>query len=486
MGGSSKPPTERSALLLSSEPPALSTTTIIAYATPALPSSARDIFIMLYLRKFYVDTLGVPPARLAVIDAGVHATHYFTAIFSGVMIDSTNVAFGRRRTHLLIWSIVTAVAAALLFGIPDGGLFSSNGPSPWGWHKVVAYYACLKVVYDVAPLGLTWQALGPELTQRVQERNRLYAVTQSMHWLGNLCGATLPALLIALLSSDELRLVFGATALIIAVALVAAFVALVALVREPDTGAPPCSPFDAVPTLRNAARNRCFVVMVLLDVMYAISKAFGDGLAVFFVQVVSTRPSSSRTALTAPTSPTSHLQCVHLSLPSAFTSPSPLTSPLPSLLLSCRLSPLPPPPSPRSTTSSSTTRSRGWRRRSCSRASSRCSSRRSGRGPPTATAATASGSSAGCSRRPPVSSTSSCCGRATRASATSGWAPWRGMVRVAVLVGSHSWPPRARQTASDGLGLSSALGRRGLAPQMPSRGRGLGLTPHETHRLRRV
>ena len=215
MGGSSKPPTERSALLLSSEPPALSTTTIIAYATPALPSSARDIFIMLYLRKFYVDTLGVPPARLAVIDAGVHATHYFTAIFSGVMIDSTNVAFGRRRTHLLIWSIVTAVAAALLFGIPDGGLFSSNGPSPWGWHKVVAYYACLKVVYDVAPLGLTWQALGPELTQRVQERNRLYAVTQSMHWLGNLCGATLPALLIALLSSDELRLVFGATALVL-------------------------------------------------------------------------------------------------------------------------------------------------------------------------------------------------------------------------------------------------------------------------------
>ena len=31
-------------------------------------------------------------------------------------------------------------------------------------------------------------------------------------------------------------------------------------------------------------RSALLVVMVLLDVMYAISKAFGDGLAVFFVQ----------------------------------------------------------------------------------------------------------------------------------------------------------------------------------------------------------
>ena len=43
------------------------------------------------------------------------------------------------------------------------------------------------------------------------------------------------------------------------------------------------------------------------------------------------------------------------------------------------------------------------------------------------------------------------------------WPSWRG----------HSWPPRAHQSASEGLGLPSALVRRGLASQMAQRGRGL-------------
>ena len=43
------------------------------------------------------------------------------------------------------------------------------------------------------------------------------------------------------------------------------------------------------------------------------------------------------------------------------------------------------------------------------------------------------------------------------------WPSWRG----------HSWPPRAHQSASEGLGLPSAPVRRGPASQMAQRGRGL-------------
>jgi len=43
------------------------------------------------------------------------------------------------------------------------------------------------------------------------------------------------------------------------------------------------------------------------------------------------------------------------------------------------------------------------------------------------------------------------------------WPSWRG----------HSWPPRAHQSASEGLGLPTALGRRGPASLIPPRGRGL-------------
>ena len=51
----------------------------------------------------------------------------------------------------------------------------------------------------------------------------------------------------------------------------------------------------------------------------------------------------------------------------------------------------------------------------------------------------------------------------TGATAESKWPSWRG----------HSWPPRARQTAHEGLGLPSALGRRGPAGQVPPKRRGL-------------
>ena len=56
------------------------------------------------------------------------------------------------------------------------------------------------------------------------------------------------------------------------------------------------------------------------------------------------------------------------------------------------------------------------------------------------------------------------------------WPSWRG----------HSWPPRTRQTASEGLGLPFALVRRGPASQTPPRGRDPGTRPCQTHRFRGV
>ena len=48
----------------------------------------------------------------------------------------------------------------------------------------------------------------------------------------------------------------------------------------------------------------------------------------------------------------------------------------------------------------------------------------------------------------------------------------------------HSWPPRAPQAASEGLGLLSALRRSSPSPRIPSRGRGPGAAPDQTHRSR--
>ena len=60
--------------------------------------------------------------------------------------------------------------------------------------------------------------------------------------------------------------------------------------------------------------------------------------------------------------------------------------------------------------------------------------------------------------------------------AWSKWPSWRG----------HGWPPRARQAASEGLGLPSALVRRGPASQTPPRGRGLPARGRPSRRFRRV
>ena len=60
-----------------------------------------------------------------------------------------------------------------------------------------------------------------------------------------------------------------------------------------------------------------------------------------------------------------------------------------------------------------------------------------------------------------------------------------GMVKMASWR-RHIWPPRAPPTAPGGGGLLSALLCRGAAPQIPPRGRGLGIRRHHTHRLRCV
>ena len=58
--------------------------------------------------------------------------------------------------------------------------------------------------------------------------------------------------------------------------------------------------------------------------------------------------------------------------------------------------------------------------------------------------------------------------------AWSKWPSWWG----------HSWPPRSPLTASEGLGLPSALGRRGPAPRLPQRSLGSGATPRPRRRSR--
>ena len=63
-----------------------------------------------------------------------------------------------------------------------------------------------------------------------------------------------------------------------------------------------------------------------------------------------------------------------------------------------------------------------------------------------------------------------------RSPARSKWPSWRG----------HGWPPRDHQSASEGLGLPSALARRGPASQTPPRGRGLPARGRPSRRVRRV
>ena len=56
------------------------------------------------------------------------------------------------------------------------------------------------------------------------------------------------------------------------------------------------------------------------------------------------------------------------------------------------------------------------------------------------------------------------------------WPSWR----------RQSWPPRAHRSASEGLGLPSALVRRGPAPRIPPRGRGLPARGRPSRRFRCV
>ncbi len=147
--------------------------TIVAYGFPNLGGTfIATLFTVMFL-KFGTDRLGVSPYAMGAIFLVAKVWNALADPLVGSWCDRTQARIGRRRLWLTVASIPLAGFVAMQWGPPA----SLTGASLIAWVavSVLGYYTALTC------LLVPHTALGVELTQHAESRNRVFGVK---HFLG--------------------------------------------------------------------------------------------------------------------------------------------------------------------------------------------------------------------------------------------------------------------------------------------------------------
>ncbi len=189
--------------------------TLASYALPGAGTHFLLMLLMVTYMNFASDVLGI---STAVVGSILFACKVWDAVFVPVVghwSDRTRLRFGRRKPWLLAAAAPLALFSLMIFAPPA----SLAGPALVAWiaASVLGFYTAF-TVFDVPHM-----ALGAELTQEVQGRNRVFGIRMLVNLLGLLAALVLGANVLEDLASARENAFWlvatagGATALLIAV-----------------------------------------------------------------------------------------------------------------------------------------------------------------------------------------------------------------------------------------------------------------------------
>jgi GPH family glycoside/pentoside/hexuronide:cation symporter len=211
---------------LSPEPPAAATPaarlpwrTLLIYAVPGAGSHFLSMLVMVMSLNFASDVLGVSTAAMGSILFSCKIWDALLVPVVGHWSDRTRLRLGRRKPWLLASAAPLALFSLMIFAPPA----ALAGPALVAWlaASVLGFYAAF-TSFEVPHM-----ALGAELTQEVQGRNRVFGIRMLVNSLGLLAAITFGAAVLEDLSrarENAFWLVAGtgsATALLVALAVAA-------------------------------------------------------------------------------------------------------------------------------------------------------------------------------------------------------------------------------------------------------------------------
>ena len=165
---------------------------LASYALAQLGLSAMNTLVSTQVPFFYVDTLGLPAALFGWVMLIGKLWDAVTDPLMGHLTDNTRSRFGRRRPYFLVGAPLLALFTFLLFSPPAG--LSGEAVFPWLLVTFLGAYTA-RTIFETP-----YQALAPDLTPDYDQRTRVATWRVTIGNLGDLTGAIVPMVLLAVLA----------------------------------------------------------------------------------------------------------------------------------------------------------------------------------------------------------------------------------------------------------------------------------------------
>ena len=252
----------------------------IAYAAPAYALAVIGIPVYVYIPKFYTDVVGINVILLGYILFSVRIFDAISDPVIGYLSDRTHTKYGRRRPYIVVGAVFVAMAMYLLFNPPQA---SPQFETVWFGVFIYALFLFWTVV------TVPYESLGPEITFDYHERTSLFGLRDGFLIAGTLAAASAPALVqwVFGLSQDPAgeRAKFFWISVMYAPLLVGTAMWCALAIKERDYQ-PSSSNLGLRAGLRQVARNRPFMILLVAYTISAIGNNLPATLILFYVQYV--------------------------------------------------------------------------------------------------------------------------------------------------------------------------------------------------------
>lgn len=252
----------------------------IAYAAPAYALAVIGIPVYVYIPKFYTDVVGINVILLGYILFSVRIFDAVSDPVIGYLSDRTHTKYGRRRPYIVVGAVFVAMAMYLLFNPPQA---SPQFETVWFGVFIYALFLFWTVV------TVPYESLGPEITFDYHERTSLFGLRDGFLIAGTLAAASAPALVqwVFGLPQDPAgeRAKFFWISVMYAPLLVGTAMWCALAIKERGYQ-PSSSNLGLRAGLRQVARNRPFMILLVAYTISAIGNNLPATLILFYVQYV--------------------------------------------------------------------------------------------------------------------------------------------------------------------------------------------------------
>lgn len=256
----------------------------LSYGAPNFGLALVGIPILIYLPRFYSDVVGIPVLWIGAAFVLGRVLDALTDPLVGFLSDRSRSSSGRRHPWIR-WGCLPLALLSFAVYMPPAALHDES-------MLVFAGLVIAGWFFAYTAVNVPYRALGPELSDDYDERTSLFAVREGLLVLGTLVAAAGPGVVSWVLGlgdgTEDERRRFAGYIMVAAPVLVLTCLWCTARVKERFhlQAGPQPPPGAAWQQVRQAFRNRPFVILLTAFVVIALGSSLPNVLISYFARYV--------------------------------------------------------------------------------------------------------------------------------------------------------------------------------------------------------